>query len=191
MRILADYARLIAAGEWCHVFPEGGIWQLDTLGGRKSNNTATQSATTSASTSSIGKLKWGVGKLIAHAPVTPHVVPFFFMGTETFYPQHPETKAVKNRLPIPGHNVSIRFGAEIVFDDLISEHEKLHGPLWKYRASVKEEENEDFHAYWDSREEDLELYSKITARIEEALSKLNNEHHRDNGHQQSDVVTMK
>lgn len=171
MCMSTDYARLVAAGEWCHVFPEGGIWQTDKLGGRKNGAEA-----------SIGKLKWGVGKLIAHAPVTPHVVPFFFMGTEHFYPQHPETKAVKNRLPIPGHKVNIRFGAEIVFDDLISEHEKVHGPLWKYRASVKHEngaEKEDFHAYWDSQPSDLVLYGKITARIEAALNKLNDEHHQE------------
>ena len=76
---------LLCIGEWCHVFPEGGIWQTDTLGGRSNGREA-----------EVGKLKWGVGKLIAHAPVTPLVRPFFFMGTETAYPQHPETKANLN-----------------------------------------------------------------------------------------------
>lgn len=33
----------------------------------------------------------------------------------------------------------------------------------------------DFHAHWDSRPEDLILYNKITRRIEEALTRLNDE----------------
>lgn len=174
-KLLLDFARLVAAGEWCHVFPEGGIWQWDTLGGRRNGHEK-----------ELGKLKWGIGKLIAHAPVTPEVVPFYFKGTETIYPQD-ENKVVKNKLPIPGHKVNIRFGAEIRFDDLLAEHEKIHGPLWKYKSSLKQEstygtekENE-FHAYWDSRPEDLILYAKITSRIEEALTKLNDEHLLEHG----------
>eukprot|EP00128_Syssomonas_multiformis_P010763 Colp12_sorted_trinity150504_noHs@8707 len=174
-KLLLDYARLVAAGEWCHVFPEGGIWQRDTLGGRRNGREG-----------QIGKLKWGVGKLIAHAPVTPQVVPFFFMGTETIYPQD-ENKLVKNKLPIPGHKVNIRFGEEIYFDDLIAEHEKTHGPLWKYKASLKQEatfgtdKEGEFHEYWDSRPEDLLLYSQITSRIEARLNQLNNEHLLEHG----------
>lgn len=168
-KLLLDFARLVAAGEWCHVFPEGGIWQWDTLGGRRNGHEK-----------ELGKLKWGIGKLIAHAPVTPEVVPFYFKGTETIYPQD-ENKVVKNKLPIPGHKVNIRFGEEIRFEDLIAEHEKVYGALWKYKASLKQEatygteRESEFHEYWDSRPEDLLLYAKITSRIEEALSKLNNE----------------
>jgi 1-acyl-sn-glycerol-3-phosphate acyltransferase len=205
------------AGQWCHVFPEGGVWQNDTLGGRDitatgistssvvSSNSADDAFTASAgavplqdtdvlSNTSDGpvaavtsqrklpimdRLKWGIGKLIAHAPTKPVVIPFFFMGTETIYPQDKVTKALRNKLPIPGCNVDIRFGPEIDFSGLIAEHEKLYGPLWKVKPSVKhEQKNEDgsdvdFHTYWDSKPSDYILYAKIAKRVEESLVELN------------------
>mmetsp|Transcript_1483 Transcript_1483/g.3194 ORF Transcript_1483/g.3194 Transcript_1483/m.3194 type:complete len:128 (+) Transcript_1483:783-1166(+) len=108
---------------------------------------------------------------------------FFFTGTETIYPQHPDTKAVSNLVPIPGHRVHIRFGPEVQFQDLISEHEKKYGPLSHYHPSIEDEtqagisaETEGgFHSHWDSKPENLMLYSKITMRIEQALEKLNGE----------------
>lgn len=158
------------------MYPEGGVWQTPDIGGRTGDNQR-----------NIGKLKWGVGKLIAHAPQRPVIIPFFQMGAETLYPQHPETKELKNMFPIFGHTIDIIFGPEISFDDLIEEHERLYGPLWKYKPSIKLEETEtdefgneipvNFHKYWDSNEEELELYSKITMRIEIELKKLNDEYH--------------
>jgi hypothetical protein len=49
-----------------------------------------------------GKLKWGVGKLIAHCPTTPIVIPFYHFGTENTYPQHIDTKIIKNTIPYLG-----------------------------------------------------------------------------------------
>eukprot|EP01031_Cornospumella_fuschlensis_P024105 gene24105-29160_t len=156
-QLLLDYAHLVAAGEWCHMFPEGGIWQLPHLGGR-----------TGSSAVEKGKLKWGVGKLIAHSPQTPHVVVFFFSGMETAIPQDPVTKAVKTVVPTPGHKVVVRFSEEIFFDDLIEEHEKIYGKVWKYQSKSWEGEKEQ----WVSSPEDLKLYSKITRRIEKVLEQL-------------------
>ena len=34
-RLLLDFGRHLANGEWCHVFPEGGVWQWEELGGRR------------------------------------------------------------------------------------------------------------------------------------------------------------
>ena len=73
--------------------------------------------------------------------------------------------------------MTIQFGEKISFDDLIEEHEKKHGPLWKFKASVQEETSDDVDA-WISKEEDKELYSKIVRRIETALTKLNNDDSR-------------
>jgi monolysocardiolipin acyltransferase len=207
------------------VFPEGGIWQLPQIGGRGNGREK-----------ELGYLKWGVGKLIAHSPKRPVVVPFFLYGMETVLPQNPDTKKLLTAIPQPGHHVRVVFGEELCFDDLIEEHERQHGPLWKYSASVDEDEakvkevrirkqqalsvtaadrgsssgrndksssqegqsistdgksdsasnvasiNEsrvDFHVYWDSRPEDLQLYHKITLRIEEAIRKLNERYNRD------------
>lgn len=154
--------RRLAAGEWCHVFPEGGIWQRPVLGGRENGKEG-----------ELGHLKWGVGKLIAHSPRRAIVVPFFQFGMETTMPQHPETKKLSSVIPRPGHNVVVRFGEEINFDDLIQEHELLHGILWKYKASVDEDKEGDFHDHWDSKPEELLLYHKITLRVEKALIALN------------------
>jgi hypothetical protein len=72
-----DFARLVAGGEWCHIFPEAGVWQKSTLGGRGSISNrqgdkksaqaeagaevaSTGDAQASSSNSeTIGKLKWG------------------------------------------------------------------------------------------------------------------------------------
>ena len=147
------------------MFPEGGIWQRPVLGGRENGKE-----------NEIGHLKWGVGKLIAHSPKKAIVIPFFQYGMETLMPQHPVTKKLDSHIPVPGHDVLVRFGKEIEFDDLIKEHEEKYGVLWKYKASVDEEEEKgegNFHDHWDSKPEDLKLYHKITLRIEEALIALN------------------
>ena len=101
----------------------------------------------------IGRLKWGVGKLIAHSPCPPVVIPFFHWGMETILPQHPQTKALLTKgVPVPGHNVTVRFGSELHFDDLIQAHEQRFGPLWKYNASVDNDRDADnFHDHWDSK----------------------------------------
>lgn len=89
-------------------------------------------------------------------------------------PQDPTTKKIKTMIPQLGQNVSIRFGQKIDFTDLIEEHEKRHGPLWKYKGSVDEETDDDLRQ-WISKPSDWELYSRITRRIEDALQEMNHE----------------
>ncbi len=83
---LKDFSTYIARGEWCHIFPEGGTFQRNELGGRGRGRYPGAIQDYSKS-----KLKWGVGKLIAHAPVRPRVIPFAHAGMEHILPQHPET----------------------------------------------------------------------------------------------------
>jgi len=194
-RLLLDFARHVAAGKWCHVFPEAGVWQDEWIGGRQGPDAATK-----------GRLKWGIGKLIAHAPSTPTVIPFFHTGMDGVTPLDPETKKLLLPLPVPGARVKVRFGPAIDFSDLVEAHEKQYGPLWKYTSShlldeprvainsggdsssssssksssdggggsvVKAGSGSSFHAHWDSSESDLLLYHKITLRIEEAMLDLN------------------
>lgn len=166
-KLLWDFATKVAQGQWCHIFPEGGVWQRDTLGGRSNGQEK-----------NIGKLKWGVGKLIAHAPVLPIVIPFFHMGMETVIPQNQETRLTEGLpIPRPGHNVTLRFGEQIHFDDLIDEHEKTYGKLWKYRHTDDNNDNDNYatnKTMWTSKPEDLILYHKITTRLQERLELLNN-----------------
>ena len=190
-RLLLDFGRHLARGEWCHVFPEGGVWQWDELGGRRWLPSGAVSASSSDfgrgdcggggdggggdggdATSRIipatrrqralplspsGKLKWGVGKLIAHAPVTPVVIPFAHRGMERLLPQDEDTgRTVFRRDSLPGLlptvlggddgdrlRVVVRFGEEIEFDDLIREHETRHGKLWKYSGEVDDDDDDD------------------------------------------------
>mmetsp|Transcript_22849 Transcript_22849/g.49433 ORF Transcript_22849/g.49433 Transcript_22849/m.49433 type:complete len:428 (+) Transcript_22849:305-1588(+) len=225
-KLFLDFGRHLACGEWCHMFPEGGVWQWDELGGRRklpsnaingsssdfdsgpNNNVGTDENENSIriipatleqkalSPSTIGKLKWGVGKLIAHAPITPKVIPFAHRGMERLFPQDENTGKTKLRdnllaslLPtvLGGDSndklhVRVGFGKEIVFDDLIQEHESSHGKLWKYCGKINAEEqydkgqqNASVHGSWDSSEEERALYSKIVRRIESRLDTITRE----------------
>ena len=90
--LLTHEPYLLAAGEWCHLFPEAGVFQRPTLGGRRNGKEF-----------EIGKLKWGVGKLIAHAPNKIIVIPFFHTGMETVIPQDQTTmKTIGMPIPRPG-----------------------------------------------------------------------------------------
>jgi hypothetical protein len=155
--------RRLAAGDWGHVFPEAGIWQRPgCLGGRENGKE-----------DEIGHLKWGAGKLIAHSPKRAVVIPFVHLGMETVTPQDPETKARLSSVPnLVGHDVTVNFGEELDFDDLIKEHEDVHGVLWKYTANVDDDKEGDFHEHWDSKPEEQELYHKITMRVEQAMTAL-------------------
>ena len=175
-----NFARYAAFGQWIHVFPEAGIWQhVDgKLGGRNNPNWK-------------GKLKWGIGKLIAHSPETPVIIPFHHMGMELIMPQNPVTRKTISIVPrmVRAH-VTVRFGERICVDDLIEEHVKEHGPLRKYSPSSSWDKlskllarsssrahsvsHDDLELYkdWISSPHEKVLYNKITARIEEALERL-------------------
>lgn len=153
-KLFRDPARVVVGGNWLHIFPEGGIWQLEGLGGRRDH-------------SEKGKLKWGVGRLIAHSPKKPVVIPFYFSGMETIMPHDHETKTLLVSVPQIGHNVKMLFGEEIEFQDIIEAHETVYGPLWKFPVNEGDFDKQK----WDNpTREELILYSKITKRIEERLT---------------------
>jgi monolysocardiolipin acyltransferase len=170
--LLYNFAYRLAQGGWCHVFPEGGVWQWNELGGRRqlpknavvvsssdiidtstSNDDEKQiiiTATTKQRNLPLhptkGKLKWGVGKLIAHAPIPPVVIPFAHVGMEQLLPQDVNTGQTKlhirsilfgsgssqQEVDDDKLHVKICFGTEIKFDDLLMEYENKYGKLWKY-----------------------------------------------------------
>lgn len=163
-KLLLDFMRKVSAGEWCHLFPEAGCWQATGLGGREGQRAR-----------EIGKLKWGVGKLIAHSPVKPIVIPFYHIGMEGVMPQDPVTRDVIAKYPGVGQKIKVIFGHEVSFDDLIAEHEAKHGPLRKIQATPTPDEVENYHKYWDSSPEEMLLYSAITRRLEDALEELGRE----------------
>jgi len=136
-----DFARHVANGEWCHVFPEAGIWQRPDglLGGRGAEGEQAV-YTSGVSPEQAGKLKWGIGKLIAHAPVTPVVVPFFHKGIEDMLGQDPATRVLYKpwyRANPNKNGLFVVFGEPLDFSDLIEEHEKKYGKLRKFSTSSK------------------------------------------------------
>ena len=159
--LLLNLAHKVAQGGWVHMFPEGKIVQSGDLG---SNYFGTR---TKERTDDIGKLKWGVGKLIAHAPVTPVVIPFHHIGMEGVVPQQ-ITGECKDLFPVGGNHAQVRVGERLCFEDLISDHEQRHGSLRKY-APANSTGN---RSGWQSSSEELQLYSRITLRVEKALMKL-------------------
>ncbi|GMI22425.1 hypothetical protein TeGR_g13340 [Tetraparma gracilis] len=171
---LLDFARKAAqGGQWLHLFPEGKIYQSGSLAAdyflARSDGRAAE----------IGRMKWGAGKIIAHCPRRMVVVPFHHAGMEGVVPQY-ETGHLKTTMPMGGHDgegatVTARFGEPIEFGDLIEEHEREHGKLWKYKARREEGER------WESSGADKLLYSRIMRRIEARLKELEGESKRDGG----------
>lgn len=122
--------------DWIHVYPEAGVFQYkNRLGGRGNGKE-----------NEIGKLKWGIGKLIAHNPSyrivernlvspnsprseitqiykSPVVIPFYFVGTEDITPfVEPSVRVLRSVFPqLGGHSVALKFGPPIYFDDLIDD----------------------------------------------------------------------
>jgi 1-acyl-sn-glycerol-3-phosphate acyltransferase len=69
------FQRKLAAGEWCHIFPEGRVWQ----NWRFAGNT---------SAPILGEFKYGVGKLVAHCyPNVPIVLPIYHRGMSGVVPE--------------------------------------------------------------------------------------------------------
>ena len=67
--------------------------------------------------------------------------------------------------------MQIRVGERICFEDLIAEHESLHGPLQKYTAAPNKGNTNDIQMWKSTKDEKL-LYSRITKRIEDKLLHL-------------------
>ena len=156
--LFLNFARQVAAGKWVHVFPEGGVYQGSSLGGGRPVEKSR----------AIGKLKWGVAKLIAHAPKTAIVVPFVHMGMEKVVPIDPNNRKTERWFPYPGKTVTIHIGNKLDFSGLIAEHEAIFGKLWKYSDSSSAENGSN----WISNETDYILYNKIMNKIEEALETI-------------------
>lgn len=147
-----------------HVFPEGKIVQSGVLGAEYFGTRSEEEA------QRIGKLKWGVGKLIAHSPVPIRMIPFHHIGMEGIVPQK-GTGETLHKYPLGGNAVKLRVGDRIYFDDIIEEYENKHGKLYKYGMLNAIADKEEWKILGREKHE-LQLYSAIARRIEVALEKL-------------------
>ncbi|KAJ1491518.1 hypothetical protein T484DRAFT_1933304 [Baffinella frigidus] len=181
--LLLDVCRRLAAGSWVHVFPEGRVVQnpvaqtlgLDPVTPRNPKEIEEK-----------GRLKWGIGKLVAHSPRVPVIIPIHHKGMHLVYPNRNEwvpdgkggtrfDNAIKHPLPRSGQKVSVLVGQPVEVEDLLIAHESLHGPLWKVSSGAASQSR------WRSAPEERALYSAIARRVQEALLKLEREHNPNRG----------
>lgn len=104
----------------------------------------------------LGRLKWGVGKLIARAAVRPIVVPFYHYNMEKVMPQNERNQLI-SIIPETGNDLFVRVGEPLNFDDLFDAYERDR----VVGASP-----------WATQERERALYQAITKRIEDALLEL-------------------
>ena len=132
--LLLDAARRLAAGCWLHVFPEGRVIQTGQLG---YDELTFRSEDVEAR---IGRLKWGVGKLIAHSSILPEVLPMHHRGMARVLPQNAEwcsdehgrpffNNRLKSVVPRVGQGVEVEFGEPVQYMDLIEAYEKASSRL--------------------------------------------------------------
>ncbi|XP_068730053.1 tafazzin-like [Montipora capricornis] len=99
---------LLNQGQWVHVFPEGGV----NVHG------------------AIKRLKWGVGRLIAEAKVTPIVIPFWHEGMDDVLPNHsPYIPRIMKR-------VTVLIGEPMEFTDTIQEYRKARKSAMDTRKHI-------------------------------------------------------
>ncbi|ETK86904.1 hypothetical protein L915_08546 [Phytophthora nicotianae] len=140
----------VEEGAWVHIFPEGKIVQHEALGGRPSPRRE-----------EIGRLKWGVGKLIARATTPPIVVPVYHYNMEKLMPQDENNRLI-SLIPKTNLDLGVIVGEPLSFDDLFERYadDRMVGG-----------------SPWETQEREKALYSAITRRIENALLALEKKTH--------------
>ena len=131
-RMLHAFAARAIAGDWLHIFPEGTICQSGKITGRVDADGGLV----------MGRLKWGVGKLIAVAAAAaaargenagvagaaqegiaqPLVVPMYHCGMQQIIEQVNDTGRTKSWWPGTGKELLIKIGDPVDFSDILERH---------------------------------------------------------------------
>ena len=80
--LLRRFLERLTTGFWCHIFPEGRIFQS-----WRFKSADPQPTSTSSSPAILGPLKLGVGKLVAHSPPSTVVLPIYHRGMDHVLPE--------------------------------------------------------------------------------------------------------
>jgi hypothetical protein len=123
--------KLSQQGKWCHIFPEGRIWQNWRFDHHRERV--------------LGPFKWGVGKLIAHSyPNIPIVLPTYHKGMSHILPEI-ELLHLKKGLPsvpqsiVPkiGRDIDYFIGEPIDFTEKVARfHQQYPGLLQQWKSSL-------------------------------------------------------
>mmetsp|Transcript_13360 Transcript_13360/g.45154 ORF Transcript_13360/g.45154 Transcript_13360/m.45154 type:complete len:292 (+) Transcript_13360:358-1233(+) len=149
--LLRFFMEKLEAGGWCHVFPEGRIFQPWRF---------------STGEPKLGPLQLGVGKLIAHTgPSPPLVLPLYHRGMHNVAPEvipAPGRREVRGQLqsrwPKLGNRIDLYVGEPVDVADLLQEWRTRHPDVDLTR--------------WESCKEGRELYQLIVDRIRDAMLEL-------------------
>jgi monolysocardiolipin acyltransferase len=136
----------LESGAWCHIFPEGRIWQSWRFDKDEPH---------------LGPFKVGVGKLIAHSKVTPVVLPLYHTGMDDVVPEK-QLADKKSKKPAKPQSIFPRRGKKIrvVVGMPIDFEEKIE----KFRAT-----HPGVLENWTSTSESLALYAEITNELRTAM----------------------
>ena len=103
-KALATVQNKVNAGEWVHLYPEARIWQEHGTPLRDAQGRwCSASGRCGEPWTKVGPFKWGIGKVVANAAVTPIVLPYFHQGMAYVRPQLPD-----NEYATPGPVLDVR-----------------------------------------------------------------------------------
>lgn len=145
----------LVGGAWCHVFPEGRVWQNWRFQGDEAR---------------LGPFKPGVGKLIAHCPPgkDPIVIPMYHTGMDDVVPEVVLEAAVQRKkkrpskpqsfVPATGNRIRYYIGQPMDFSAKIAAfREKYPGKLDAWNGVSEESVHLYFEITRDIRDKVLEL----------------------------------
>eukprot|EP00736_Rhodelphis_marinus_P013267 Rmarinus@m.16275 len=139
---LQKLARRLQAGRWVHIFPEGRCVQKG----------------------SLGPLRWGVGRILAHTVIPPVVVPVYHTGMADVMPQD-ENDDLISWIPRCGKKIRIIVGDPIPVADLMERHYNEKAEEAR-KLGLPRQDIENFSPA------DQKFYRDVTLRIQDALKKL-------------------
>lgn len=152
--LLKIFRSKLLLGKWCHIFPEGRVWQS----WRWNDND-----------DKLGDFKIGVGKLIAHCDVEniPIVLPMYYKGMDQIIPEVVlECKSPKFRsrpasiIPKTRKDISVHVGEPIDFTAKVK----------AFRAQYP-----TILDSWKCTIESIQLYTEITREIRDKMVLLSRE----------------
>mmetsp|Transcript_41099 Transcript_41099/g.41983 ORF Transcript_41099/g.41983 Transcript_41099/m.41983 type:complete len:363 (+) Transcript_41099:50-1138(+) len=141
-------------GSWCHVFPEGRIWQ---------------SWRFETDEPRLGPFKIGVGKILAHCRNNPIIIPLYHKGMDNIIPEKlPASMKKKTKRTMPPKSIFPRVGqkVEVWIGKPFSLTDKINSFEEKYPGML---------ASWTSTPETIALYSELTSDIRNEMLKLESE----------------